>query len=350
VSQISPPIRIVLAAAVIFLAAWMTVLKPKSAVEPAATPVATPAGNVNTGKPAQTSLGKAVEKAKGAAETANATSAAHENATGDGSTTAPSTSSGTSTAPAAKDAPAATAATGPLAGVPKPVGKAITKQKVLVLLFWNPKSADDRQVHKALEHVDRWNGRVYVRSAPITKIAKYGRIARGVDVEQSPTVVVVDRTLKATPLVGFVDTRTIDQAVVDALRASGGLFTSAYLRKLNASCSQNGRSIDAVPDANSLAGNRTYVNRVSKSWAAFIADVKALPAPARFRGLKRATLADANTVAAALATAKHTLNGHPTTAASVGALKTFLTREGAVAKGWNKRADKHHLISCNGVI
>src|SRR5262249_27281065 len=52
VSQISPPVRIVLAAAIIFLAAWFTVLRPKSdsAVVPVATPVATPTA---TGPPAR---------------------------------------------------------------------------------------------------------------------------------------------------------------------------------------------------------------------------------------------------------------------------------------------------------
>ena len=74
-----------------------------------------------------------------------------------------------------------------------------------MLLFWNGKSADDKAVHDALAKVNRWDGRVYVGSAPIKKIAKYGRITRGVDVEQSPTIVVADNQLRAETLVGYVD-------------------------------------------------------------------------------------------------------------------------------------------------
>ena len=105
-----------------------------------------------------------------------------------------------------------------------------------MLLFWNGKSADDKAVRAALKKVDRWNGRVSVQVAPIRQISKYGRISRGVDVEQSPTIVVTDPELRAETLVGYVDTTTIDQAVVDAFRNTTGLFTSAYLREINGVC------------------------------------------------------------------------------------------------------------------
>src|SRR4029079_4568867 len=62
VSQISPPMRILLAGAVVFLAVWFTLLRPKSPEAPA--PATTPTGNVNTGQPAESGAGKIVEKAK----------------------------------------------------------------------------------------------------------------------------------------------------------------------------------------------------------------------------------------------------------------------------------------------
>ena len=86
------------------------------------------------------------------------------------------------------------------------------------MLFSNGKSYDDKAVEKALTKINRWDGRVFVHTAPLRKISKYGRIARGVNVEQSPTVVVADRDLQAETLVGYVDRATIDQAVVDARR------------------------------------------------------------------------------------------------------------------------------------
>src|SRR6185436_1844287 len=92
------------------------------------------------------------------------------------------------TDPAATAAAAATSAD--LAGLPKPVAKAIGKHQVLVVLCWNAKS--------------------------------------GVDFAHSPPDVVADTELPADTLVGYVDTTTIDQSVVDALGTSTGLFTDAY--------------------------------------------------------------------------------------------------------------------------
>ena len=72
---------------------------------------------------------------------------------------------------------------------------------------------------QAREH---YGNQVFVAAQPIKNVARYQAITRGVDVEQSPTIVVVDSNLKAVTLVGYVDRDTIDQAVVDAIRASGG--------------------------------------------------------------------------------------------------------------------------------
>ena len=58
-SQISPPLRIALIAAVAFLAVWMVALRP-SGEEPAAETSPAPAGNVATGAPAQSAPGTAV--------------------------------------------------------------------------------------------------------------------------------------------------------------------------------------------------------------------------------------------------------------------------------------------------
>ena len=88
----------------------------------------------------------------------------------------------------------------------------------MVLLFWNPKAADDKAVERALEGVDRHKGRVLAHAAHIKRIASYQQITRGAQVEQSPTVVVVDRDRKVQTLVGYVDRTSIDQAVTDALR------------------------------------------------------------------------------------------------------------------------------------
>src|SRR4051812_37973397 len=222
VSQISPPIRIVLGAAIAFLAVYMVFLRPKTEATPAPAP-ATPAGNVNTGAPAQTGFGKAVEAAKSAAGATNAASAksdAGSLAAGSDSTgTQSATGAATGTANAVKTPPA-TPASAKATRLPLSVLKAVADHKVLALVFWDPKSPDDQLVHKALKKVERFNGEVFIHAAPISKVSRYARITRGADVEQASTIVIVDRKLRSTDLVGYVTTLAIDQAVLDALRSS----------------------------------------------------------------------------------------------------------------------------------
>ena len=89
-----------------------------------------------------------------------------------------------------------------------------------MLLFWSPKGAEDKAVRKALRGIDRHKNKVLAHATHVKRIAAYGQITRGADVEQSPTVVIIDRNRKVETLVGYVDRVTIDQAVTDALRNS----------------------------------------------------------------------------------------------------------------------------------
>lgn len=337
VSQISPPIRIVLVCAIAFMAAWMLFLRPKT---PASTPSATPAATA----PGVKGLGSAVDKANAAAATQEASDAAVQDATGgQPATKAPATSSVT----AAKGAAASAAKGDSSAGnLPLPILKAVAKQKVLVLLFWNPKSADDRMVHRAVAKVDRWGGDVFVRSANIKSISKYGRITRGADVEQSPTVVVVDRKLKAESLVGYVDTQSIDQAVVDALRASGSLIKAPYLRKVNDLCGRTGSISLAVADPNNaaqvpayMAGQRRVIGRLSTRFAA-------IKAPARFRSFKRATAADLRAYSGLIADWATYLGPNPSAARVGSSLQRFGSRTDALSKRTNRRMDAKHVLAC----
>jgi hypothetical protein len=222
-SQISPPIRILLVCVVALLAAWMLFLRPKDDVgTPAASTPTTPstrpveAGGDDSGSAA----GKAVEKAN---ETTAAQDARAEELAG---------GAGTATTPEITVAPPATAEEpvvepGKLtkkavaaSGLPLRVLQALGDRKVVVLLFWSPKAAEDKAVRNALTEVDRHKGKVLAHATHVKRIASYGQITRGADVKQSPTVVIVDRNRKVETLVGYVDRVTIDQAVTDALRNS----------------------------------------------------------------------------------------------------------------------------------
>ena len=210
-SQVSPPIRILLAASVLFMAVYFVALRP-GAEEPAATPA--PGAAAPQSAPGQT--------AKTATDAAAQASAAAQARSGQAPVTAPNTTSATDTVTGGQPAPVAEPSKKDVknAGLPRSVAKAVASKKVVVLYFWNSKAADDRQVRREVRGVARHKGKVVVHVASIGDISRYAPITRGVDVQQSPTVVVVDRNLKGDKLEGFVDQQTIDQAVSDALRSS----------------------------------------------------------------------------------------------------------------------------------
>jgi hypothetical protein len=351
VSQISPPIRIVLAVAALFLVAWMTVLKPKS-TDPVTTPTPTTTGNVATGKPAVSAPGKLAEKARGAVTNA---SREHET-TIEGDTAEPTsetpaagaaTGSASGSATATSGATAATpVATGDLKGLPAPVVKAIRKQQVMVIGFFNKDAADDRLVRSAMAKVDRWDGRVFVKAAPIGKVGRWSRIAKGVDVEQSPTIVVVGRNLEATPLVGFVDTRTIDQAVVDAMREAGGLFTSAYLRKVNTTCANASSSMFASPQARGVADAPKRLSAHAAILASFAADLRGLKAPARYKAFKAATVADVVAIRGVYSGLAKSVKANPRPAAVIRNVTAAQGKAATITKRFDTRMERNHVVSC----
>ena len=274
-SQISPPIRILLVAVIGLVAAYMLFLRPKEEAVPAAPPAAStpvPAKDPN----AQTSSkpGAAVQQAVRGADNASARAdqaaggAITETETGaaPGSATAPS-STGVNTNPVAK-APATgtTAAPGSpvdkqaLALLPKDVRKAVAKRKVLVLLFYNNRSADDKAVRRELRQVKRYGNQVFVDAHWIKSVSRYQLITRGAQVEQSPTVVVADSNLKSETLVGYVDSETINQAVVDAIQASGGsLIKNPYFRQLDSICTSAEMQTKALAQPTSAAAIPAYL-------------------------------------------------------------------------------------------
>jgi hypothetical protein len=219
-TQISPPVRILLIGAVAFMAAWMMFLRPKAEeVPPAAAPAPAPATQPGDG--AVSGPGKAVQEAANAKAQADARSQkaaeAGEQAAGS-DTTRPAGEA----APAgkAKEAEGASDRVPATTGLPARVRAALGHGKVVALLFWNPRSVDDRAVRRALGRIDRHDGKVVAHATHVKRVATYQAITRGAQVDQSPTVVVIDRDRKVTTLVGYVDRRSIDQAVQDALRKS----------------------------------------------------------------------------------------------------------------------------------
>jgi hypothetical protein len=342
VSQISPPIRILLVLVIAVLGIYMLFLRPK----PEVVPPADPAPNTQTAEPAVSDPGKVAEAAQGAVDAANDQLAQQESV--DGVDAGESAAASASAVKKGANAAAAAAPAEDLKGLPKPVRNAIRKDQVLVLLFWNEDAADDRAVRAALRKVDRHDGRVYVQAAPINQISKYGRIARGVDVEQSPTVVVADRDLRAETLVGYVDRATIDQAVVDALRSADHLFTSAYLRKADAVCVRHGNSIAAIPyiytDTVREADKRLAA--LDRAWPRFVADFKAIKTPKRYRAFHAATVADYAAFATVIHNASVAVTPKSNTASVVSAHGRFAKATNPLFKRSDRRVDAKGLYRC----
>lgn len=215
-SQVSPPLRIALIAAIAFLGVWALFLRPQplSPVEPDATTPAAQSAPAGTADPSA---------AVGAASDANASVAAAEAKAGalEGAT-ATSPGTGAAAPPPMIEPGASAVEPDPEAidALPRDVARAVRRNQVVAVLFWDPQAPDDRRVRRALRSASRSDPRVFVSVAPVRHISRYAPITRGVDVAQTPTIVVVDRDLHAESLVGYVARTTIRQALSDAVRAS----------------------------------------------------------------------------------------------------------------------------------
>jgi hypothetical protein len=243
VDQVSRPMQIALVAVVLLAGMWFTVLKPKPAEETAVTP-ATPAPAAKSSAPVAPGvkgLVKAVDKAKAASATSDATNAKIQSATG-GSAKAKAT---TSVAPAKKTLTAkpATTASKAKATATATAEKAkapaatvdpsdrllanLAKGKTLVVLF-EGKGSDDKAARKAV-HLTAKADPKHVVSAyvPISKVGDYEKITTDVQILGSPTILVIGADRKATALTGFLDAPSVQQAVGDARREAADAKSAA---------------------------------------------------------------------------------------------------------------------------
>ena len=218
-SQVSPPLRIALVAAIAFAAIWALVIRPQPEPPVTQDPAAVETAATAAGADANRSATSADPSAAAAAATnANASVAAAE-AAADGLPGEAAVTAAGSTPADASPAPPVELNRPALARLPADVASAVRQDKVLAILFWNSRAPEDRRVRRALRDANSHGKRVFVRAAPVSDISRYAPITRGVDVAQSPTLVVVDSDLRAEALVGYVARTTIRQALSDAIRA-----------------------------------------------------------------------------------------------------------------------------------
>jgi hypothetical protein len=357
-SQISPPIRILLVAVIGLCAAYMLFLRPKTdTAAPAATPAAatTPIPAEDPGAKTHSKPGAIVQKAVTDTRAASARSkvAAGEQpgglASDDPSTTGAAPAAGVNTnpvtqAPATTQSAPAKLTQKQLATLPKDVRRAVTQRKVLALLFYNNRSDDDKATRRALAKVDRFGGQVFVDAHWIKNVAPYQAITRGVDLEQSPTVVVVDRNLKAESLVGYNDTAAIEQSVVDALLASGGsTIKDPYFRRLDAVCSSAKHEQKALSQPASAAAVPAYLSGVQAISVDADAKAAAVKPPHSHRAFARAfNRFNASTTAV---TAKAAKDAKANPAKSVSIVRAAQGKEKLLSKRFVRKYGAHGL-SC----
>jgi hypothetical protein len=251
-AQLSRPYQIGLAAVAVLAAAWLLLLhghrnsassssaSPTAQVSPSPSHApASPAplkksegsaGSANGHGSASSigGLGSAIEKARGAVTTSKQNEKKLTERSSQASNESTSKSAGTAaettapTRPTSTGAAAAPAAPAPLKAVApgaahrntSAVEGQLAKGKVAVILFWDPKGADDRLVQAALRSM-RGNSslKIAVDEASAKQVASFGSITRGVQVYGTPTLLFVNKQGKVLTLTGLQDSFAIAQAV-----------------------------------------------------------------------------------------------------------------------------------------
>jgi hypothetical protein len=258
-ANLSRPYQIALGVLALLAVVWVVALRPHSSSPSSATtpapsaPAATPAKASTSpiyhgSAPGVQGLTRAIAKAHGAVATseANAKQLAERSAQAS-STSTPSTSS--SSAPsAAKSVPATKHATkapdikaksgaGRTAARQALVEHALNQGKVAVILFWNPKGADDvatrfeLRLLEAIHHIIKPVAKttkvrseiqasglepqkpIAVFEAGPNEVTSFGTITQGIQVYSTPTILIVAKGGKTTVLTGLNDAYSIEQAI-----------------------------------------------------------------------------------------------------------------------------------------
>ena len=167
--------------------------------------------------------------------------------------TTPSVS--TTPRPTTTSRPAATKKTAPAASGTSntgpnrvPARQALVEQElkqgaVVAVLFWNPKSSVDVAVHNELQlllavhHKLRsvskvpvvqrllkavgleLDSKIAVQEASASQVASFGSITRAVQVDQTPTILIINGHGQTTTLTGLTDAFSIEQAIDEARHA-----------------------------------------------------------------------------------------------------------------------------------
>jgi hypothetical protein len=263
-TQISRPFQVVLAAFAVFVAIWFVALRAHNAstgagsgssasvaqpAKPAAKPVAKPATGADathkttsvthtTSTASGTHVSQSTHVVHGADTSAvtvkrsvstpagktTTVRASTVHKTGTGATVvhttvvhhAPAKPVQAKTAPA-KPAPPNTSKTA--TGAPKgqrEVEAQLQAGKTVLILFWNPRGAEDVAVHgelPVLQH--KLGGKVAVHYASANQVGEYGTVTHAIQVNQTPTLLIINHKGQTTVMTGLTDAFAIEQAITE---------------------------------------------------------------------------------------------------------------------------------------
>jgi hypothetical protein len=327
-SQVSRPFQIALVAMVLLVMVWFVALRGHgSSAEPA--PSASTPSKVYTGSaPGVEGLTKDINKAHGAVATSQQNAKELQSNSAKASNEA---TSSTSAAPSTSTAPSSTSSTSSAGKGAAPSGKPSTsaasksasttqgktaaggsskhasksrqavlqselaQKKIVLLMFWNPKSSDDREVRSQLHDISHRDGRVAVHVALPLEVGDFGTFTQGVQILQTPTVLVINGKGQATTLAGLDDARGIQQAIGDALRGGAGTVQvptltawvhgssrSAYIGRANGLCKKPIKAVFGEGTVrNSLTSVHTFIVGLLDP---FLKKIAALSPPSADRG------------------------------------------------------------------
>jgi hypothetical protein len=167
------------------------------------------------------------KSAQASNEPAPTTTSSSQSATPATTTTAPATSSpAKSVAKTPAQAPASSAhksasSPGTSTALAKPSGQVaieadLAKGNVVVLLFWNPAGTDDVVAHQAVQAISHTQKHVAVKEASASQVANFGSITRGVQIYQTPTILVINKSGQTLVLTGSQDAFSIEQTIAEA--------------------------------------------------------------------------------------------------------------------------------------
>ena len=100
------------------------------------------------------------------------------------------------------------------------VERELAQGRLVAILFWNPIAPVDQQAHQELQAArQQLGGKVVLHVARTSQLASFGSLLRAAPVNETPTILLVNKRGQTRSVTGFTDVYSIEQAIIEASRA-----------------------------------------------------------------------------------------------------------------------------------